>query len=165
MGRERHLLGMLDQRSDLEPEQRGGNQPEVAERAVAAPDVGGVDEGPPEAFLPGTLLQRRLGVGDGDEVRAVFHLAAEVPVEGIDFGGAAALRADQEERPAQIEPPCGRAHRVGSGGIEHAQIEAAFALAEHARDHVGRERGPAHAQQQAVLELLRGLLGERGDLR
>src|SRR5437870_6297861 len=155
--REGDLARLLDQAVQVEAEQRGGDQAEVAEGAVAAADVRRVEERPPESVLLGALLQRRSRIGDGGEVRPVVHLPPEVPIEGVHLGGGAALRTHQEERLAQLESAGGRPHGVRRRRVEDAQIESPFPIAEDAREHLRRERGAAHAQEDAVPELLRGL--------
>ena len=60
------------------PGDDGRDEPERAQRAVAAADVGVAVEDAPEAARARELLQRRARVGDGDEVRAV-HARARTP--------------------------------------------------------------------------------------
>src|SRR5438067_5740234 len=85
-----------------------------------------------------------------------------MPVERADLGSRAALRRDEEQRLLKIEPLYCLPDRIGSGGVEDAQIEPARLFSEDANEDVRAQGGPAHAEQHAVLEPLRCLLGEGG---
>src|SRR4051812_8086673 len=167
IGGERDALGFVEELFHFQTEERRGNEAEVRERAVAAADVLRIRPGPPEAFLLGEILQRSTRIGNRHEVASTLaarKLRAEVPVEGIDLGGGAALRRDEEERLREVEALDGIADRVGGGGVEDPQVEAALLLSEDAGEDVGAEGGAAHPEHDAMAELLRSLLGEVGNL-
>ena len=125
-------------------------------------------------------MQRRPGVGDGDEVRArsalrlrvalrelslrtrfePVHQRPEVAIERTYFRRGSALRGDEKERAREIEAVERVADRVGSGRVEHAQIESAGLLAEDARQHVRAQARSTHPQQDAMAEALRCFPGE-----
>ena len=70
VGCERDGVGLVEELSHVEAEERRGDEPEEGERAVAAADVRRIRPDAEEAFLAGEVLERRAGIGDGDEVRS-----------------------------------------------------------------------------------------------
>ena len=84
--------GALEQRSDIDAHQRGGDDAEGGQGAVAPADVGVAEEGVPEAVLGGQLGQARAWVGDRDEVRAVVDEGVEVGEEGERLDRSSRLR-------------------------------------------------------------------------
>ena len=60
-------LGAVEQRAEVDADERRRHQAEVRERRVAAADVRRVAEDRAEVRVVRQLLERRAGVGDGDE--------------------------------------------------------------------------------------------------
>ena len=159
-------LGLVEQPGDVGAGQPAGHQPEGGERGVAAAD-GRVGQEHPVAGLARRLLQRRAGVGDDDDpLGRVDAGVGERLLEGallaVGLDGAAGLAGHHDD--GLGEPVLERrAHEVGVGGVEDDELDAG-----RPADHLGRERGAAHAAEHdpgqaplAQLHLERRDLGDQ----
>ncbi len=149
------------------PASAGGHQPERGQRAVAAADVRVGQEHRADAHLGGRLLQRRARVGDDHEPPA--GVASDSPLSTKAWWYARRWLSVSTVPPDLLETTTTvrssrsrerRAHLIGVGGVEHGQRHAGGP-----RDHLGGERGAAHAGEDDVVEALGDQLGaERGEL-
>ena len=146
--RVRHPLGVCEQALGVDAHQRSGNDSEGRQRRVPAADRRlAVEHAHPP--LPRELLELRAGIGDYDELLRIAGLLPEVGVVRQRLERRPRLGGDDEHRLRQIEgllrmPDHRRVRRV-----EHVQL----LLAERPLEDLGRERRPAHAEQDERVEL------------
>ena len=156
-----HVLGDREQAVDVDPHQRCRHDPERRERRVAPADRRLAVEDRPEAALLRERLERRPGVGDRHELSASpAGLLPEVVGVGAGLERRAGLRRREKERPLQVElrlerPDGLRVRRVED--VEERRVE-------RPPQDLGREARAAHAEQDAVVELLERRLGELDEL-
>jgi hypothetical protein len=100
----------IEQQVDVVSGYRRGRDADERERRIAAADIRIVLEVLSERCLLRLFVERRSGIGDGNEVAAglrrsdlLADLLVEVCVEGVGFGGRPALAGDDEERLADVD--------------------------------------------------------------
>ena len=132
---------------DVDPHQRGRDDPERRERGVAAPDrrLTREDLDPAGARL---LLERRAGVRDRDELRPVAGLRPEVLEVRQRLERGPRLRRDDEHRPVEVEGLLGVPDHLRVRRVEHVQV----VQAERPFQHLWCERRAAHPEQDERVE-------------
>jgi hypothetical protein len=147
-----HGVGAVEQRLDVDADQRRGHEAEEGQGREAPADRGRVEEGAAEARLGRELVERPAGVGDGDEMyararyRGGLDLCAEILVEGQGLGRGPGLGGDDEERARQVEPIERVLDRRRIGRVEQEEIRVAHLGPEGQVEHVTAERRASHAQ-------------------
>ncbi len=136
--------GAVEHRPDVDAREHGGHQAERRQRRVAAADVATPVCDARPAVPARALLERRAGIRDRDEARAVAAgLGPERVGEAVGLDRRARLRRDGEQRAIDRHG----AHGVGIGRIEHVQPVAVMELADHERS----EARAAHAAENGAL--------------
>ncbi len=153
----RHLERAREQPLEVDPEQRGGDEPERGQRRVAAADRRLAREDRPEPAPAGELLQGRAGIGDRDPLLAVRRALPEEVHVRAGLEGRPRLRRGDEQRPPEVEAIEERADCARVRGVEHVQPLAA----EGAAEHLGRKRRPAHPEQHHLVEPPVDVVGQR----
>ena len=157
----RHLRRNLQKAVDVDAHQRRRHDPEHRERRVAAADLRLAREDRAEAALVREVVQLGAGVGDRGELRpAAARLLPEVLELRARLDRRARLRGGEEEGLLQVDVPLEPSDRLGMRRIEHVERLDV----ERPPQHLGRERGAAHPEQDAVVELLGRRLRERVQL-
>src|SRR5579885_3596567 len=152
-----HLLRPREQLLDVDADQRAGDEAEVGERGIAAPDIRRVGEDVPEVVISGKLLQRRAGIGNGDETLPGIgsDQAADFIIEVFElrqrFQRLARFRGDDEEGGIQIDLPLHRENRIRVGGVEDEEFQVAGCVTEGEAQHFRAEAAAAHAEQHGAL--------------
>ena len=156
-----HRERVRDQAANVDTGGRRRHQAERRQHGVASADRGIAVEDAGKALLGRDLLQRRAGIGDGDEAMAGLVLAdglgdaiEEIILHHVRLGGAAGFAGDDEQRVGEIDLLLHRAHLRGIGRIEHVQLREAGFLREGFRQHFRPEARSAHAEHDGVAEIL-----------
>ena len=156
-----HRKRMRDQAANVDAGGSRRHQSERRQHGVAAADRGIAVEDAGKALLGRNLLQRRAGIGDGDEAMAGLVLAdglgdaiEEIILHHVRLGGAAGFAGDDEQRVGEIDRILHRAHLRGIGGIEHMQFREAGFLRKGFRQHFRPEARAAHAEHDGIAEIL-----------
>ncbi len=144
----RHRVGALEDRLDVEVEQRRGHHAERRQRRVAAPDRRLAVDDPGEVVVSRELLELGARIGDRRERRAASALE-EVVELGSRLEGRSGLRRRDEERPPEVDPILEPPDRARMRRVEHVQLVGR----ERAPDHLRGEARPAHPEQHDVLEV------------
>ena len=162
------LLGAdraVEDGGDVVARHHGRDEPERAERAVAAADVRVAVERAAEALLVRERLQARAGVGDRDEVRAV-DVGAERLVHRHRLDRPARLARHDRDRLAQVELVEVLLDLFGVRRVQHVQREAGVGLPEGEPEHLGRKARSTHAEHDGVgVALVEELVSESLVLR
>ena len=156
--RAEHRARRGEQRVEVEADQRRWHQPDVRQRAVAAADVGRVEEHLAELVVVADRLDALARVGDGHDHRArllpgvvldgVERLLRALPrrgQEGVRLHRRAGLAGDDDQGRERFEVVEDRRHRGGVGRVEDAQVEVALGRPERPVQHVRGEAAAAHA--------------------
>ncbi len=170
-----HDACVLEQRIEVEPEQRRGHQAHIGQGAVAASDIGGVEEGLAEVVGVRDGRQRLARIGDGDELvaglavreapDAVLLFLPVVGEEGQRLGRGARLGGDDAQGAPGVEGPVVGGDRLRVRRVEDVDPQTLLRLGVDPGQHLRRERGAAHAADEHVgVALPCDLLAEGGQL-
>ena len=156
-----HRKRVRDQAANVDTGGSRRHQPERRQHGVASADRRIAVEDAGKALLGRNLLQRRAGIGDGDEAMTGLVLAdrfgdaiEEIILHRVRLGGAAGFAGDDEQRVGEIDRILHRAHLRGIGGIEHVQLREAGFFGERFRQHFRPEARSAHAEHDGIAEIL-----------
>jgi len=162
----RHRARVAQESASVLSGRRQRDQAEFRQNGIAAADAGNAEEDAAKAFCLGGLLQKRAGIGDGDEMRGGCApdgggRAQKIIHQHIRLERGARFAGDDEERARDIDARFETPHLLGIGGVEHMKRRIAGRRAQAFRQHLGAEARAAHAEEQHVGELLRAqVLGE-----
>ena len=153
----RHLLRATEELRDVDAHQRRRHHAERRERRVAPADRRLAREHRGEAALARELLERRAGVGDRAELIAVSTRPfPEVVGVRARLERRARLRRGDEQRTRDVELRLEIADRLRMRRVEDVER----LLPKRAREHLGRERRAAHAEQHDRVEAVDDRVGE-----
>ena len=156
----RHAFATFEQTLYVDRHKRGGHDAERRQRRVAPADRRLACEDAHAAPLR-QLLEGRARIRNGDELVAMpTCLFPEVLEVRERLERPAGLRRDDEHRLAQVERLLGVPDHRGVRGVEHVQL----LCAERALQHLGGQRGTAHAEEDERVEPAAGSSGELDDL-
>ncbi len=145
------LLGAREQPVDVDPEQRGRDDPERRQRRVAAADRRLAGEAVPEAALLRQDLQRGARVRDRDEpLASPAGLLPEVVRVRARLERRARLRGGDEQRALEIDLRLERPDRPRVRRVEDVERGGA----ERPPQHLGGEARAAHPEQDDRVEPL-----------
>ncbi len=155
--RANHLRGRVEHLLQVHPDERGGNEPEVRERGVAAAYVRAILPHAPEASARSFLSQLSAWVRYSDEVLAHLVVAncstcllPEVSVQRVRLNSRAGLARHDKERLRQIYLLLHALNRLAVCGVEHAQLRVAGLGAVGMAEHVRSEARSPHAKHHRI---------------
>ena len=162
------ILRCGEQLADVESHRGGGHQAEIRQHRIAPADARNAKRDVAEPIAFGDLLQRRSGIGDGDEPRSrlvgadrPLRALEEILLQDIRFERAAGLARHDEKRSGGIDLALDGSNLRRVGGVEHQKLGAAVLTPERLGKHLRPEARSAHAEEDDVGEaLLPDVLGQ-----